>query len=136
MTSSKIILLKIATESPPFPVATKPPSRKIKIGQVQLNTSFSNQYYFPLAAGMLQAYAKKHLAFPDHYEFIEIIYRFPKNLRELYEISEKLSECDIVGYDNLVWNEQHTLALAHECKQRNPNVINVFGFQTIRSAKP
>ena len=107
MTEPKILKVIQPNESPPYPIATKPPSRRIKIGQVQLNTSFSNQYYFPLAAGMLQAYAKKHLAFPDQYEFVDIIYRFPKNRRELDEICEKLSECDLVGYDNLVWNEQH-----------------------------
>lgn len=133
--SSKMIPLKMVGESPPYPIATKPPSRKIKIGQVQFNTSFSNQYYFPLAAGMTQAYAKKHLSFSDHFEFTEMIYKFPKNRRELDEMSERLSDCDLVGFSNYTWGEQHSLALAMRYKQRNPNGVVVFGGPQVPDSK-
>ena len=55
-----LIPLKVvdANENSP-PIAAKPPSRIIKVGFVQLNNSFSDQYYLPLSVGMLQAYAKK-----------------------------------------------------------------------------
>lgn len=133
----EIKMLKVIqpNETSSYPIATKPPLKKIKIGQVQFNVSFDQQHYLPLAAGMLQAYAKKHLAFPDHYEFIETFHRFPKNKAELEEMAEILSECDLVGYGNSVWNEQHILALSRKVKDRNPNVINVFGGPQVPDSK-
>src|SRR3989344_3126335 len=135
MAEPKMLKVIQPNESPPYPVATRPPSRVIKIGQVQLNTSFTNQYYFPLAAGMLQAYAKKHLRFADHYEFIEMIYRFPKNRKEIDGTCERLSGCDLVGFSNYVWGEQHSLALARGYKQRNPDGIVVFGGPQVPDSK-
>jgi len=133
--SSKMIPLKIAGESPPYPTATKPPSKIIKVGQIQLNTSFSNQYYFPLAAGMNQAYAKKHLRYSDHYEFNDTIFRFPKSRREIDETAEKLSENHLLLVGNYTWGEQHSLALARRYKQYNPNGIVVFGGPQVPDSK-
>lgn len=127
MAELKMLKIIQSNESPPYPVAAKPPPKKIKIAQVQLNTSFTNQYYFPLAAGMLRAYAKKHLKYADYYEFSEMIYKFPENRREIDEICERLSDCDLVGFSSYAWNEQHTLSLAHGYKKRNPNGVVVFG---------
>lgn len=125
--TTKILSLTVSDKSPPFPVATKPPLRKIKIGQVQLNTSFDNQCYFPLASGMLQAYVLKHFSFPQSLEFREMIYKFPKTYREIDEICERLSDCDLVGFSNYVWGEQHSLVLARGYKKRNPSGIVIFG---------
>ena len=119
--------LSVIPNSPALPVAKVPPRKRIKISQIQLNNSFSNQHYLPLAAGMLQAYSKKHLAFAGCYDFLDVFYRFPRDRKELDEIGERLSECDILGVSNYVWNEQHSLALAKEYKRRNPNGIVVFG---------
>src|SRR3989344_4390716 len=130
-----MIPLKIAGESPPYPTATKPPSKIIKVGQIQLNTSFSNQYYFPLAAGMNQAYAKKHLRYSDHYEFNDTIFRFPKSRREIDETAEKLSENHLLLVGNYTWGEQHSLALARRYKQYNPNGIVVFGGPQVPDSK-
>lgn len=118
-------------KSSPYPIADKPPSRKIKIGQVQLNTSFSGQYYFPLAAGMLQAYAQRHLAFPDHYEFGLPIYKFMR----IEEASEILSDSDIVAVSSYVWGEQNSLAIAKDYKRRKPNGIVVFGGPQVPDSK-
>lgn len=126
MAEPKFLKVTQPNESHP-PVATTPPAKRIKIAQVQLNTSFSNQYYLPLSAGMNQAYARKFFSFPQFLEFHEMIYRFPKNYRELQEMCEKLSECDLVGFSDYVWGEQHSLALAHGYKQRKPSGIVVFG---------
>lgn len=127
------ILLKVVqpTESPPYPVATGPPARKIKIGFVQLNTSFSDQYYFPLAVGMLQAYARKHLAFAEYYEFGLPIYKFMR----IEEASEMLSDSDIVGVSSYVWGEQNSLAVAKDYKRRNPNGIVIFGGPQVPDSK-
>src|SRR3990167_4979183 len=114
MTGSKILKVIQPNESPPYPIATKPPPRKIKIGPIQLNNSFSDQYYLPLSVGMLQAYAKKHLAHPKSYEFSIPIHQFMR----IEEASELLSDNDVVGFSSYVWNEQNTLAIARDYKRR------------------
>ena len=118
----KIIPLIPASESPPKPVIKKP-SKKIRVGLVQLNNVFSGQTYFPLSVGLLQAYAQKFLAYPEDYEFMIPIIDW---LRP-EEAGEILSNADIVGYSMYGWNEQHLLIYAKEVKKRNPNVINIFG---------
>jgi radical SAM superfamily enzyme YgiQ (UPF0313 family) len=98
-------------------------TEKVKVGFVQLNSSFSGQHYLPLSVGMLQAYAQMHLKHPDAYEFARPIYRFMK----IEEASEFLSGCDIVGVSCYVWNDQNSLAIARDYKRRNPNGVVVFG---------
>lgn len=129
---AKLIPLKIvdANNNSP-PIATKPPSRKIKIGFVQLNNSFSDQYYLPLSVGMLQAYAKKHLTYPDSYEFGIPLHQFMR----IEEASELLSDNDLVGFSSYVWNEQNTLAIARDYKRRRPNGVVVFGGPQVPDSK-
>src|SRR3990167_8294599 len=100
MTGSKILKVIQPNESPPYPIATKPPPRKIKIGPIQLNNSFSDQCYLPLSVGMLQAYAKKHLVYSDDYDFFAPIYTFVR----IEEAAEFLSDADIVGFSTYIWN--------------------------------
>ncbi len=95
----------------------------IKVGLVQLNNSFSDQFYLPLSVGMLQAYAQKHLTYAEEYEFLPPLYTFMR----IEEAVEYLINADIVGYSLYVWNEQNTLRIAEELKKRKPNVINIFG---------
>ncbi len=123
MTAGKMIPLTVIGEGPPLTRVVPKLTRKIKVGQVQLNTSFSNQHYFPLAAGMLQAYAQKYVAHPEDYEFLPTIYKFMR----IEEASEILSNCDIIGVSNYVWGEQNSLAIAKDYKRRNPNGMVVFG---------
>lgn len=99
------------------------PTKKIKVGLVEFGNSFSDQCYLPLSAGMLQAYAQKHLTRCDDYEFLPPLYTFMRT----EEAVEYLSETDLVGYSSYVWNEQNSLEIARELKRKKPNVINVFG---------
>src|SRR3989344_5605089 len=131
MTAIKMIHLTVIGESPPVTRVVPSPVRKIKVGQVQLNTSFSGQYYFPLSAGMLQAYAQKHLKYAKDYEFARLIY---KSMR-IEEASELLSDCDIIGISNYVWNEQNSLAIAKDYKRRKPDGIVVFGGPQVPDSK-
>ena len=130
MTELKMLRVIQPNESPP-PIAAKPPSRKIKVGLVQLNNSFSDQYYLPLAVGMLQAYAQKHLAHPNSYEFGIPLHQFMR----IEEASELLSDNDVVGFSSYVWNEQNTLAIARDYKRRKPNGIVVFGGPQVPDSK-
>jgi radical SAM superfamily enzyme YgiQ (UPF0313 family) len=97
--------------------------KKIKVGLVQLNNSFSNQYYLPLSVGMLQAYALKHLSDPSKIIFKDSLFKFMR----ISDASDYLKDCDIVGFSVYVWNEQNSLAIAKEYKTLNPNGVVVFG---------
>ena len=119
------------------------PTKKINVGWLNLNNSFSGQTYFPLSVGLLQSYARKFTAYPDYYEFMPPIFQFPENINETAEI---LSKADIIGYSMYSWNQAHCLAIAREVKKLNPTIINVFGgpqapdskkqFQRIKKTDP
>ncbi len=128
---SKLLKVIQPDENPPHPIALRPPPKKIKIGQVQLNTSFSNQYYFPLAVGMNQAYAQRYFSFPEFLEFKTPIYKFMR----IEEASERLSDSDIVAISTYIWNGQNALAIAKDCKRRNPNIITIFGGPQVPDSK-
>ena len=93
MSGIKIIPVIFSSESPLLNRVALKPSKIIKVGSVQLNSSFSDQYYFPLSVGMLQAYAQKHLEYAGHYQFLPPIYKFMR----IEEASEILIEADVVA---------------------------------------
>lgn len=128
--SLRIISLKDTTESS-LALKARKPDKKIKIGLVQLNNSFSDQCYLPLSVGMLQAYAQKHLAYSEDYEFLVPIY----TLMPIKEASEFLSDADIVGFSTYMWNFENSLAIARELKRRKPSVIVVFGGPQVPDSK-
>lgn len=138
---AKIIPLSLVTESPPKQLIVKP-DKKIKVGSIQLNNSFSGQTYFPLSVGLLQAYAQKFLTFPKSYEFLTPIFSF----MPITEAAERLSEADIVAVSTYVWGHENSLAIAKEIRKRNPNTVIIFGgpsvpdgkkqFQRIRKSDP
>jgi radical SAM superfamily enzyme YgiQ (UPF0313 family) len=96
---------------------------KIRVGLVQLNTSFSGQYYLPLSAGMLQAYAQTHLPNADQFEFVPPLFTF----LPIDEAVARIADCDLVGFSVYVWNEQNSLAIAEAYKKVRPDGIVIFG---------
>ncbi|OGN00515.1 MAG: hypothetical protein A2651_00445 [Candidatus Yanofskybacteria bacterium RIFCSPHIGHO2_01_FULL_42_12] len=110
---------------------SKKPDKKIKIGFVQINNSFSGQCYLPLSVGMLQAYAQKHLTHSDDYEFFAPIYTFMR----IQEAAEFLSDADIVGFSIYMWNFENSLDIARELKRRKPEVVIVFGGPQVPDSK-
>src|SRR3989338_7807087 len=117
-----IIPLKIIADNLLVPKPRKP-DKKIKIGFVQINNSFSEQCYLPLSVGMLQAYAQKHLVYSGDYEFLPPIYK----LMRIEEASEFLSDADIVGFSTYIWNFENSLAIARELKRKKPETVIIFG---------
>jgi len=140
--SSKIILLKVATESPPLSPVVQKPKNKIKIGPVQLNNSFSGQNYFPQSVGIIQAYAKKHLTYAEDYDFLLPIFSF----MSIDEALEKLSNAHLLALSLYVWNFENSMAIAKEFKRRYPERLVVIGgphvpdskkqFQRIKKSDP
>lgn len=99
------------------------PPKEIKIGLVQLNNSFSGQCYFPLSAGMLQAYAQTHLSLPGRFKFLSPLYTF----MPIEQAVDKLSEADLLGLSLYVWNFENSMAIAKEFKKRFPERIVIVG---------
>lgn len=128
---SNIIPLIVAGESPPTNRVAIKPNRIIKIGSVQLNSSFSDQCYFPQSLGTLQAYAKKHLAYAEYYEFLIPIYTF----LPIGEAVRRLISADIAIFSVYVWNFENSLAIAKELKQLKPEVVIIFGGPHVPDSK-
>jgi radical SAM superfamily enzyme YgiQ (UPF0313 family) len=96
---------------------------RIRVGLAQINNSFSNQNYLPLAVGMLQAYAESHLKSPDDYEFLLPIYR----RLPVAEAVQHLQGVDIALFSTYVWNARISLEIAKSLKLQEPETIVVFG---------
>lgn len=99
------------------------PPRKIKVGLVQINNSFSGQNYFPYSAGILQAYAQKHMTHPENYEFLLPVY---SRIR-VEEAVSRLVDADMVGFSAYVWNARISLKIAEALKKRKPEILIFFG---------
>lgn len=96
----------------------------VKVGLVQANVnSRDNQHFLPLSIAYLQTYAQEHLKCPERFEFLPPIF-YRENIEA---VSEKLSEAKVVGYSHYTWNANFNLALARQVKERNPDVVNIFG---------
>jgi radical SAM superfamily enzyme YgiQ (UPF0313 family) len=96
---------------------------KTKVGLVQINNSFSRQHYFPYSVGILQAYAQRHLARAQDFEFLPALFsRVP-----VREAVAQLEHADIVCFSTYVWNIRLSLAIAQALKQARPGILTVFG---------
>ena len=97
--------------------------KKIKIGLVQINNSFSGASYFPYTVGLLQAYIEEHAKFSECYEFLPFIYsRIPAE-----EGVNRLLSANIVGFSTYVWNFRLSLEIARRLKKQKPEILIVFG---------
>src|ERR1700730_8216363 len=97
--------------------------RKMKVGLVQINNSFSGHDHFPYSVGILQAFAQQYLDNRDDYEFLSPIYsRIP-----VMEAADRLDGADLVAFSTYVWNAQISLRIAETLKKRRPGVFIVFG---------
>ena len=81
---------------------------KLKVGLMQINNSFSGQNYFPLSAGMLQAYAQANLANPKNFEFLLPIYK----RIAVQEAVDQLLGVDVLFVSTYVWNMRISLEIA------------------------
>src|SRR3990167_3987680 len=129
--SSRVIPLKVVTESPPLATIIPKPKNKIKIGPIQLNNSFSGQNYLPQSIGMIQAYAKKHLTHAEDYNFLLPLFTF----MPINEAVEKLSGADLLVLSLFVWNFENSMAIAREFKKRYPDRLVIVGGPHVPDSK-
>ena len=98
-------------------------NKKIKVGSVQINNGFSDNFYMPYSIGLLQAYVLHNSKDPSRYEFQTTIY---KRLL-LDQCVSKLYDQDIVLFSTYVWNLNISLAIAKKLKSLKENVLIIFG---------
>lgn len=96
---------------------------KVKVGLVQINNSFSGQNYLPYAAGLLEAYVRKHASVPEQYEFSLPIY----SRISIAKAVDLLMGNDVVGFSVYVWNIRISLEIARRLKAARPETFIVFG---------
>jgi len=96
---------------------------KLKVGLMQINNSFSGQNYFPLSAGMLQAYAQANLANPKNFEFLLPIYK----RIAVQEAVDQLLGVDVLFVSTYVWNMRISLEIAKRLKNEKSEMVIVFG---------
>lgn len=95
----------------------------MNVGLVQINNSFSGQNYFPLAIGMLQAYAQKTLGDVHRFKFRVPLY---KRIRVDDAVLQLLG-CNVVLFSVYVWNMNISAEIARRLKAEQPDVVVVFG---------
>lgn len=100
-----------------------PQRAKVVVGLVQINNSFSNQNYFPLSVGLLQAYAQRYLKHPERYTFLLPIYRRVP----VQQAVAQLIEADVVFFSVYVWNIRISIEVARALKTSKPQTLVVFG---------
>ena len=95
----------------------------MKVGFVQINSSFANQNYFPYSIGRLQAYAQKFTRDAGRFEYSLPIYkRVP-----IAQAVQHLLEADVVPVSAYVWNIKISLEIARRLKDLRPKNLIVFG---------
>ena len=98
-------------------------AKKTKVGLVQIGEMFGDQYYFPYAVGLLQAYAQKNVKRPEDFDFLLPIYKRVK----IETTVEYFSATEIVFFSVYIWNCQISLEVAKSIKQKKEDCIIVFG---------
>ena len=106
--------------------------RKLRIGLVQINNSFSGQNYLPLSVGMLQAYAQEYVQEPDRYKFLLPIY----NRIPVQKAVDSLLDTAVVFVSTYVWNMRISLQIAEALKRASPDTVVVFGGPQVPERDP
>lgn len=95
----------------------------IKVGLVQIGDKFGDQYYFPYAIGLLQAYAQKNLKNYQDFEFLTPIYK-KLNINKLVKY---LLGANIIFFSTYIWNYKINLEIARRIKRKKVDCVIVFG---------
>lgn len=95
----------------------------IKVGLVQINTEFSGQWYFPYAAGLLEAFAKRHLPNPEDYKFLPPVFRHGRVADTVAQVGSP----DVLAMSLYSWNERLSMGVAEAIKRKRPSTLVVCG---------
>jgi 2-(S-pantetheinyl)-carbapenam-3-carboxylate methyltransferase len=86
-------------------------------------TGGSSFAFLPYAAGLLEAYVRRHARDPHRYQF-----RLPLFRRGPVErLAAHLDGVDVAGFSTYCWNVELSVAIARELKRRSPRTRVIFG---------
>lgn len=96
---------------------------RLKVQLVQINNSYSNQYYIPYVAGILETMVRNTEELAGAVKFGETVFRCePPEL-----LADRIGKIDILGVSCYVWNWRMSLAVAEAVRRRNPNALIILG---------
>lgn len=96
---------------------------KRRIYMNEFNLLIGKSTYLPFVSGILQAYAQTSEVVNSYYEFMP----FNFHIDDSNTILEKIDRPYIAAFSVSMWNEQLSLKVARELKQRFPDCWIVFG---------
>jgi len=98
-------------------------NQKHRVYLNEYNLLMENVAYFPIATGLLRAYAETSETLTDNYEFMPFIF-----YRDTLEsILARYENPSVAGFSLSTWNEQLNLKVAEEVKRMYPDCLIVFG---------
>lgn len=89
----------------------------------EYNILLDKTAYLPYSTGLLAAYAKTKAVINNNYEFMPIFYA----LKPPQEIAASYQDPAVAAFSVSTWNEQLSLKVAEEIKQKFPNCLIIFG---------
>lgn len=95
----------------------------VKVALFQFSEKFQGHQFFPYSAGLLQAYAQRHLSQPWRFSFLPPVY-CPESISLL---AARYQDVDVAGFSVYVWNLHRSLALAQTLKLQKPSLLIIFG---------
>ncbi|PKL77250.1 MAG: hypothetical protein CVV27_06130, partial [Candidatus Melainabacteria bacterium HGW-Melainabacteria-1] len=102
----------------------------LQIGLVQISESRFAHRYFPYTAGLLQAYALRHISHPEC-----LYFRLPIFERIHPQAAlQQLAGVDVAGFSVYCWNIQRSQRIAEQLKQRQPDTLIIFGGPQVPTA--
>lgn len=82
-----------------------------------------NAYFLPYSAGILWSYAQSRETIKNNWTLDNLVF---KRL-DIESNYKRLSDCDVIGFSNYIWNKSHNYELARKIKEYNPSALIVFG---------
>lgn len=99
------------------------PQQRRRVYFHEFNVLMEGTAYLPFATGLLAAYAQSIEPLNEHYEFMPFLF-IRKPVEHLVAEYERPS---VAAFSVSMWNEQLSLTVAAEIKQRYPSCLIVFG---------
>jgi tRNA A37 methylthiotransferase MiaB len=91
-----------------------------------------NAYYLPYSAGVVWSYSLADPEIKQRFEVTDWIWR-----RDVVKDTvDRLAHNDIVAFSTYVWNHRYNYEVARQLKERNPNVLIVFGGPEVAITDP
>lgn len=93
----------------------------------EYNVLMENTTYLPLVSGLLQSAVETFPEIKEQYEFMPFMFRreAPEEILDIYENPA------VAAFSVFMWNEQLSLHIARELKQRYPECLIIFGGQQV-----